>query len=126
MNNQMICLDIRCIDVCTCVHFIYYCYTAGLPVIQKDPQDRFVNNRQSVTFECIVSGSNSSLNVTWERNKKQYNSGNVENTAHSNGVRSILTINTAAVRNDGKYRCRATNVDGRSGVSNEAELISRL
>ena len=45
---------------------------------------------------------------------------------HSNGVRSILTINTATIRNDGKYRCRATNVDGRSGVSNEAELISKL
>jgi len=64
------------------------------------------------------------LTVTWEKNKKQYNSGNLENTAISNGIRSILTINATALKNDGKYRCRATNVDGKSAASNEADLIS--
>ena len=76
-------------------------------------------------FECFANQSNGSLSVTWERNKLQYNTGNVENIAHSNGVRSILSINTAAVRDSGKYRCRATNINGNSTVSNEAELISK-
>ena len=101
-----------------------YFATAGLLLFQRHPQDQFVNNRQTVTFECFVNGSNSTLSVTWERNRNQYYSGNVENTVHSNGVRSILTINTATVSDDGKYRCRATNVDGKSAVSNEADLIS--
>ena len=99
-------------------------FTVGLPLIQKHPQDQFINNRQTATFECFVNGSNSSLSVTWERNKNQYNSGNLENTVHSSGVRSILTINIATVSDDGKYRCRATNYDGKSAVSNEAGLIS--
>ena len=80
---------------------------------------------QHVTFDCFVNGSNSSLNVTWERNRRPYDSRNVENIVHSNGVRSILTINTATVRDDGKYRCTVTNVDGKSASSNEAELISK-
>ena len=80
---------------------------------------------QHVTFNCFVNGSNSALTVTWQRNKRPYNSGNVENIVHSNGVRSILTIHTATVRNDGKYRCKATNADGNSTESNEAELISK-
>ena len=76
-------------------------------------------------FECFVNQSNSSLSITWERNKRRYSSGNVENIVHSNGVRSILTINTATVRDDGKYRCNVTNADRNSIVSNEAELISK-
>ena len=81
---------------------------------------------QNATFECFVNGSNSTLTVTWQKNNKQYNSGNVENIIHSNGVRSILTINTVTLRDDGKYQCNATNVDGKSAESNEAELISKL
>ena len=45
---------------------------------------------------------------------------------HSNGVRSILTINIVTLRDDGKYRCTATNVDAKSAESNEVELISKL
>ena len=101
-----------------------YFATAGLPLFQRHPQDQSVNNRQTATFECFVNGSNSKLTVTWERNRNQYNSENLENTVHSNGVRSILTINTATVSDDGKYRCRATNVDGKSATSKGADLIS--
>ena len=93
-------------------------------MFQRHPQDQFINNRQEATFECFVNGSNSTLNVTWERNRNQYSLRNLENTVHSNGVRSILTINAATVSDDGKYRCRATNDDGKSAVSNEADLIS--
>ena len=112
-----------CIEEATYIA-IYIFTTAGLPLIRRDPQDQFVNNRQTATFECFANGSNSTLSVTWERNRNQYNSGNLENTVHSNGVRSILTINTATVSDDGKYRCRATNYDEKSAVSNEADLIS--
>ena len=93
-------------------------------MIQKHPQDQVVNNRQTAIFECLVNGSNSSLTVTWERNKKQYNSGNLENTVFSNGVGSILTINPVTMSDDGKYRCNATNFDGKSVASDEADLIS--
>ena len=58
--------------------------------------------------------------------QKQHNSGSVENIVHSNGVRSIITINIATIRNDCKYRCNATNVDGKGAESNEAELISKF
>ena len=93
-------------------------------MIQRHPHNQIVHNKESVMFECFVNQSNGSSSVTWERNKIPYNSGNVENIVHSNGVRSILTINTATVKDDGKYRCRATNDNGSSTVSYEAELIS--
>ena len=99
---------------------------AGLLLIQRHPQDEIIDYNQKVTFQCVVNGSNNLLTVTWERNGKQYNSGNVENTVHNNGVSSNLTINMATVRDSGKYRCRATNVNGNSTVSTEAELISKL
>ena len=95
-------------------------------MIQRDPQNQIVNYNQKAIFECFVNGSGSSLTVTWERNRNQYNSGNMNNILHSNGVRSSLTINQATVRDSGKYRCRATNDNGSSTVSTEAELISKL
>ena len=111
-----------CFEVATYVA-IYFAIV-GLQLIQRHPQDQVVNNRQTATFECFVNGSNNSLTVTWERNRKQYNSGNLENTVHSNGVRSILTIIAVTLSDDGKYRCNATDIDGKSVVSNEADLIS--
>ena len=45
---------------------------------------------------------------------------------HNDGVISILTINSVTWRNIGKYRCRATNVDGKSAESTEAKLISNI
>ena len=95
-------------------------------MFQIHPLDQFIYNRHEATFECFVNGSNSTLNVTWERNSKQYNLGNLANIMNSNGVRSILAINAATVSDDGKYRCKATNIDGNSAVSNEADLISNI
>ena len=45
---------------------------------------------------------------------------------HDNGVSSSLTIMKAMMEDGGKYRCIATNVDRKSAVSEEAELISKL
>ena len=99
-------------------------FTAGLPLIQRHPQNQFVNNSQKATFECFVNGSNSTLDIIWQRNKKRYNSGNLKNTVLRNGARNILTIESATTNDDGKYRCRATNVNKKSALSNEADLIS--
>ena len=63
---------------------------------------------------------------TWEKDRQLYTSGVTEVTTHSNGVSSSLTLNRARVADSGKYRCNATNVDGNSSTSNEAELISKL
>ena len=102
----------------------YYLNTAGLPVIKRNPSTQVVNNSEKVTFECYVTGSNN-LTVTWERNRNQYASGIIKNSGHNDGVNSSLTLNGATMGNSGKYRCRATNVDGKSATSNEAELISK-
>ena len=98
--------------------------TAGLPVIKKHPLTQVVNNSEKITFECFVSGSKN-LTVTWERDGNQYASGRIKNKVHNDGVNSSLTLNRAMVDNSGKYRCRATNIDGMSATSNEAELISK-
>ena len=44
---------------------------------------------------------------------------------HNNGISSSLSINRATVSDSGRYQCNATNVDGNSAVSTEAELISK-
>ena len=95
-------------------------------MFRRHPENHFVDRNQKVTFECFVSGSNSSLNVTWEKDGMKHNFNNVENTTHSNGVSSSLTIDRPKVKDSGKYRCRATNADGNSTVSTEAELISKI
>ena len=95
-------------------------------MIQRHPQDQIVIYNQKVTFECFVNKSSNLLTITWEKNGEQYNSGSVVNTTHSNGVSSSLTINRVTVKDSGKYSCRATNVNGNSTVSTEAELISKL
>jgi len=105
--------------------YTYIFYIAGLPLIQRYPLTQIVDDGQKAIFECFVNGSNSSLTVTWEKDKKHYTSGNTRDIIHSNGVSSTLTLNEATVKDSGKYRCRATNVDGKSDTSNEAELISK-
>ena len=98
--------------------------TAGLPVIKKHPLTQVVNNSEKVTFECFVNGSNN-LTVTWERDGNQSTLGSIKNIVHNDGVNSSLTLNRAMVDDSGRYRCRATNIDGMSATSNEAELISK-
>ena len=104
-----------------------YCYdfitTAGRPLFWKHPQDDFVNNNDEVTFECFANGSDS-LTITWEKDRRSYTLGVTKVTAHNNGISSSLTLNRATVADSGKYRCRATNVDGGSTTSNEGELLS--
>ena len=93
-------------------------------MIKKHPLTQIVKNSEKVTFECFASGSNN-LTVIWEKDGNQYTSGRIKNKVHNDGVNSSLTLNRAMVDDSGKYQCRATNVDGMSATSNEAELISK-
>ena len=93
-------------------------------MIKKHPLTQVVNNSETVTFECFVSGSNN-LTVTWERDGNQYTSGSIKNKVSNDGVNSSLTLNRATVGDSGRYRCRATSVNRKSATSNEAELISK-
>ena len=93
-------------------------------MIKEHPSTQVVNNSETVTFECFVSGSNN-LTVTWEQNGNQYTSGIIKNIGHNDRVNSSLTLNRATVDDSGKYQCRVTNVDGKNATSNEAELISK-
>ena len=74
-----------------------------------------------MSFDCFANGSDS-LTITWEKDRRSFSSG--VTLTHSNGVSSTLTLNRARVADSGKYRCRATNVDGVNATSNEAELLS--
>ena len=99
--------------------------TAGLPFVWRHPQNQLVNNNDKVTFDCFANGSDS-LTITWEKDRRSYTSDVTQVTPLSNGVSSSLTLNRAGVADNGKYRCRATNVDGNSTTSKEAELLSKL
>ena len=94
----------------------------------RHPLDQIIDNHQTATFECFVNGSDSInvFSVIWEKDGRVFSSANKNVTIHNsnNGVVSNLTLNRAVVDNSGKYRCNATDVDGGSVVSTEAELIS--
>ena len=89
------------------------------------PLDQIINDHQTATFECLVNETNL-ITVIWEKDGKQFSPRNVNiTTIHTdNGTSSSLTLNRATVSDGGKYRCNATNADGNSVASMEAELIS--
>ena len=88
----------------------------------RHPLNHFVNNNDVVTFECFANASNTTITITWEKDGISYSSGVTQ--THSNGVSSSLTVNRTTVADSGKYQCRATNSNGNSTKSYEAELIS--
>ena len=86
--------------------------------------DQIINNSQAVTFECFVNGSKS-VSVVWEKDGRKYRIRNRDEVKYeSNGGSNKLIFSGATVNDGGKYRCRATNGDGYSIISNEAKLIS--
>ena len=84
--------------------------------------NQIINNSQTATFECFVNGSKS-VSVKWEKDEREDGIRNRVKESN-NGNSYNLTFKNARVNDGGKYRCRATNGDGYSVVSNEAELIS--
>ena len=96
-------------------------HIAGSLMFRRHPQNQFVNNNNKVVFECFANGSDS-VNITWLKNGASLSRGNIMASDHG----SKLAINRARVSDSGKYQCRATNADGDSTTSNEAELISNV
>ena len=96
-------------------------HLAGLPVFRKHPQNQFVNRNNKVTFKCFANGSDS-LSITWVKDNMPYTARNIITRDYN----STLTINRATVADSGKYQCNATNADGNSVMSDEAELISNV
>jgi len=107
------------------MHEILFHTVAAPSFFWRHPQNHFVNNTEKVKFDCFANGSET-LNITWEKDRRSYTSGVTQDTRRNNGVSSSLTLNRARVTDSGKYRCRATNVDGNSTTSNEGELLSKL
>jgi len=96
-------------------------YTAGLPVFRRHPQDQFVYNTDKVVFECFANGSDL-IDITWLKNSALLRKGSIMRSDHG----SKLTLRRVRVADSAKYQCRATNADGDSTTSNEAELISNV
>ena len=111
-----------------CILNNFYCVmislssnTDGLLVLRRHPQDQFVTNSDKVVFKYFANGSDS-IDITWLKNSSSLRKGSIMTSDHG----STLTINRARVADSGKYPCRATNADGDSTTSNEAELISNV
>ena len=104
-------------------------FTTANPLkIKRHPQNQYVSIGQRAMFECFVTGSSSSFDVTWERNRRNINFSRftVQNTTRNNGVSSSLTIRNVMIKDSGEYWCTATNADKVSFTSNRAKLISKL
>ena len=101
--------------------------TANALEIKRNPQDQYVSVGQTAMFECFVTGSNSSFDVTWERNGRiNSNRYTIKNTKHNNEINSNLTIENVIMKDSGKYWYKATNADKEDFESTQAELISKL
>ena len=74
-----------------------------------------------MVFECFADGSDL-IDITWLKNSAPFKRGNLKTNGHG----SKLTINRTREADSGKYQCRATNADGDSTISDEAELISNV
>ena len=103
---------------------VFVLATAGSLSFLKHPSNQVININQTATFECIVYGSNT-ITIKWQKDGRSLLSNkNVKTRKTNNRTTSNLTLDRATVKDSGKYRCKATNVDDDSITSVEAELIS--
>ena len=97
--------------------------TAGSLSYLKHPSNQIVNINQTANFECSVTGSDNTT-IKWQKDGISLRNRNVKIHKTNNRTTSNLTLDRATVKDSGKYRCKATNVDDDSITSVEAELIS--
>ena len=91
--------------------------------ILRHPSNQIININQTANFECFVYGSNT-IAIVWQKDGRLLSNRYVITRKTNNGTSSNLTLDRATVKDSGKYRCKATNVDDDSITSVEAELIS--
>ena len=89
----------------------------------KHPSNQIININQTAIFECFVTGSDK-ITIKWQKDGTSLSNRNVKTHKTNNRTTSNLTLDRATVEDGGKYRCKATNVDRKSILSLEAELIS--
>ena len=114
LSHYTVCLIICCDFVFT---------TAGSLSFLKHPSNQIININQTANFECFVTGSDV-ITIKWQKDRKLLRNRNIKTHKTNNGTISNLTLDRTIVKDSGKYRCKATNVDGGSTTSMEAELIS--
>ena len=104
-------------------NYALFLQTAGSLSFLKHPSNQIININQTATFECFVTGSDN-ITIKWQKDGKSLSNKNIKTHKTNNGTISNLTLDRATVKDSGKYRCKATNVDDDSITSVEAELIS--
>ncbi|XP_066462350.1 basement membrane-specific heparan sulfate proteoglycan core protein isoform X4 [Eleutherodactylus coqui] len=83
-------------------------YRLETPVISINPPSATIRRGENATFKCHVHKGAQPVRVTWKMGQNQPLQDNVH--ISSNG--SIITIVGANYRNQGSYRCMASNVYG--------------
>ena len=102
---------------------VFVLATAGSLSFLKYPSNQVININQTAIFECFVTGSDN-ITIMWQKDGTLLSNKNVKTHKTNNRTTSILTLDRVTVKDSGKYRCKATNVDDDSITSVEAELIS--
>ena len=102
---------------------VFILATAGSLSVLKHPSHQIININQTAAFECFVTGSDN-ITIKWQKDGRSLSNKNIKTHKTNNGTIINLTLDRATVKDSGKYRCKATNVDDDSIVSVEAELIS--
>lgn len=106
------------------IDFVDIAVVVNVPPVLSVFQQSFnatADNKESVTFTCITSGSPDPL-VTWHRKGQQLEPSEQYILSRLEGGRSMLTIRNIQQTDGGTYSCRATN---KAGVQ-ERELYLKV
>lgn len=122
-NIQLSCTHVK-FDCAKFYCYKFLCIIAKVLEFWREPSDQTIHNNRTATFECFVNGSNSRITVNWVKDGLPFTKSTATQRNYTTGVISNLTLNRATLSDSGKYQCNATNVDGDSFLSKEAELIS--
>ncbi|XP_041425838.1 basement membrane-specific heparan sulfate proteoglycan core protein isoform X9 [Xenopus laevis] len=83
-------------------------YRLQSPVISIDPHSATVQRGQNATFKCRIHDGAKPIRVTWQMRHNQP----MEDNVHISPNGSIITIVGAHHKNQGSYRCMASNAYG--------------
>ncbi|KAM8927903.1 basement membrane-specific heparan sulfate proteoglycan core protein [Pelodytes ibericus] len=83
-------------------------YRLQSPVISIDPHTATVRQGENATFRCRIHDGAQPIRVTWQMGHNQP----LQSNAHISPNGSIITIVGANHKNQGSYRCMASNIYG--------------